>query len=166
MALSLPGYSTRSVSLIVLAAIAGVGLWLFMPFGLGGGAPGGESMPSQLPSMLRLDGAVEAETQGDVVTGLVVPISVRGDQSIDLSSGKLRAETALAETALAAVPADYTVDWLNGNGDQRLDPSEAALLNVDLPDKSSVHPQNPLRLVFVPDNGPALVIEDVLGNAP
>jgi hypothetical protein len=115
--------------------------------------------------MLKLEGAVQVDTQGDVVTGLVVPISVRGDESIDLSSGKLRAETALAETALAAVPATYAVEWQNGNGDQLLDPSESALLNVDLPEESSIHPQNPLRLVFVPDSGPALIIEDVLNNA-
>lgn len=166
MALSAPTYSTRSISLLMLAAFAGIGLWFFMPFGQGGGgAPGGESSSSQLPSMLKLEGAVQFETEGDVVTGLVVPISVRGQEGIDLSTGKLRAETALAETALAAVPATYSVEWLGGNGDQVLDPTETALLNVGLPEKSSVHPQNPLRLVFVPDAGPTLIIEDVLGNA-
>ena len=147
----------------MLAAVAGMALWLFEPWSFGG-SPNGESSPQQLPSMLRLDGGVQVETTGDVVTGLVVPIAVRGDQSVDLSSGKLRAETALAETALAAVPATYTVAWQDGNGDQLLDPGEHALLAVDLPEKSSVHPGNPLRLVFKPESGPTLIIEDVLNR--
>src|SRR3990172_3212360 len=161
MALNPATYSTRSISLIALAAFAGLALWLFEPWSLGG-SPNGESSPQQLPSMLRLDGGIQVETTGDVVTRLVVPIAVRGDQGIDLASGRLRAETALAETALAAVPATYSVEWENGNGDQILDPGESALMTVDLPQRSSVHPDNPLDLVFVPDAGPTLIIEDVL----
>jgi len=163
MALNPATYSTRSISLIALAAFAGLALWLFEPWSLGG-SPNGESSPQQLPSMLRLDGGIQVETTGDVVTRLVVPIAVRGDQGIDLASGRLRAETALAETALAAVPATYSVEWENGNGDQILDPGESALMTVDLPERSSVHPDNPLDLVFVPDAGPTLIIEDVLNR--
>jgi len=163
MALNPATYSTRSISLIALAAFAGLALWLFEPWSLGG-SPNGESSPQQLPSMLRLDGGIQVETTGDVVTRLVVPIAVRGDQGIDLTSGRLRAETALAETALAAVPATYSVEWENGNGDQILDPGESALMTVDLPERSSVHPDNPLDLVFVPDAGPTLIIEDVLNR--
>ena len=163
MALNPATYSTRSISLIALAAFAGLALWLFEPWSLGG-SPNGESSPQQLPSMLRLDGGIQVETTGDVVTRLVVPIAVRGDQGIDLTSGRLRAETALAETALAAVPATYSVEWENGNGDQILDPGESALMTVDLPERSSVHPDNPLDLVFVPDAGPSLIIEDVLNR--
>jgi hypothetical protein len=166
MALNAPTYSTRSISLVMLAAFAGFGLWLLLPFGQGGGStPGGESSPAQLPSMLRVEGAVQVETTGDVVTGLVIPVSLRGDNSIDLSGGRLRAETALAETALAAVPATYSVEWERGNGDQLLDAGETALLHVSLPIDSSIHPQNPLDVVYVPQSGPTLVIEDVLGNA-
>jgi hypothetical protein len=144
-----------------------VALWLLLPFGQGGsGAPGGETSPSQMPAMLRLDGGVQVQTKDDVVTGLVVPISVRGDSGIDLSSGRLRAETSLAETALAAVPATYAIDWNGTNGDLILDPEETALLNVSLPEDSSIHPDNPLDLVFVPNGGPTLIIRNVLGNAP
>ncbi len=165
MALSPTTYSTRSLSLVMIAAFAGLGLWLFAPFGQGsGGSTGGESAPSQLPSILRLNGDVQIQTMGDIVTELVVPISVRGNESIDLSIGKLHAETALAETALAAVPTTYTVEWQSGNADQLLDPGETALLKVTLPENSSVHPDNPLRLVFVPEAGPTLIIEDVLGR--
>jgi len=165
MSLNRATYSTRSISLIALAAFAGLALWLFEPWSLGGGSPsGGESSPQQLPSMLKLDGGVQVETTGDVVTKLIVPIAVRGEEGIDLTSGRLRAETALAETALAAVPATYSVQWENGNGDQVLDPGEHALMTVELPEKSSVHPDNPLDLVFVPDAGPTLIIEDVLNR--
>lgn len=165
MALSPTTYSTRSISLVMLAAFAGLGLWLFAPFGQAtGGSSNGESAPSQLPSMLRVDGDVQVQTSGDAVTQLIVPISVRGSESIDLGTGKLRAETALSETALAAVPTTYAVEWQTGNGDQILDPGESALLTVTLPENSSIHPDNPLRLVFTPNAGPTLIIEDVLGR--
>ena len=165
MALSPTTYSTRSISLVMLAAFAGLGLWLFAPFGqTTGGSSSGESAPSQLPSMLKVDGDVQVQTSGDVVTQLIVPISLHGRESIDLSTGKLRAETALSETALAAVPTTYAVEWQTGNGDQILDPGESALLTVTLPENSSIHPDNPLRLVFTPNAGPTLIIEDVLGR--
>jgi hypothetical protein len=156
-------YSTRAISLVMIAAFVALALWLFAPFGQGsGGAPDGESAPSQLPSMLRVDGPVQVETDGGEVTRLVVPISVRGDDGIDLSSGKLRAETEFSETAIAAVPTTYSVEWQSGNGDEILDPDEKAFLTVDIPSKSNVTADNPLRLVFAPVNGPTLIIEDVL----
>ena len=70
----------------------------------------------------------------------------------------------MADTASAAVPATYTLAWLDGNGDRILDPGEHALLTVDLPAVSTVHPNNPLNLVLKPADGSTLVIEDVLSN--
>jgi hypothetical protein len=110
-------------------------------------------------------GPVQVESADNVVTRLVVPLSVRGDVGIALTdeTGAIRAETELAATAAAAVPATYTLTWQDGNGDDVLDPGETALLTVDLPPRSSVHPDNPLRLVLhTPDHG-SLAIEDVLG---
>lgn len=164
MALSNSSYSTRSMSLVMLAGLAGLGLWLFAPFGFGGSPSGGESSPSQLPALIQVDGPVVTDTNGDDVVGLSVPISVRGDDSIDLSAAKLRAETALADTALAVVPATFDVEWATGNGDFVLDPGEQATLKVALPADSSVSPDNPLDLVFVPSAGPTLVLEDVLSR--
>jgi len=163
MALNAPAYSTRPISLIMLAAFAALAVWLFSPLGQQGGAPSGsESAPSQLPSMLRLDGEPQVETRDGQVTRLVVPISLRGDESIDLSSGKLRAETEFSDTAIAAVPTTFAIEWPSGNGDHLLDPGETALLTIDIPSKSNVTPENPLRLVYTPDSGPTLIIEDVL----
>ncbi len=164
MALSNSSYSTRSISLVMFASLAGLGLWLFAPFGLGGSLGGGESAPSQLPALIQVDGPVVTEANGDDLVGLVVPISVRGNDSIDLAGAKLRAETALAETALAAVPAGFDIEWTAGNSDLVLDPGEQAVLNVELPANSSVRTDNPLDLVFVPVGGPTLIIEDVLSR--
>ena len=88
----------------------------------------------------------------------------RGDEGIALPAiGRVRAETLISESASAAVPATYTVAWLDGNGDSILDPGEHAVLTVDLPPTSSVHPDNPLGLVITArTSGVALVIEDVL----
>jgi len=88
---------------------------------------------------------------------------VRGDQSIDLGGEfDLRAETVMDLGASAAVPATYSIEWLGGNGDNVLDPGEQAVMTVELPAPSSVHPHNPLRLVLKPAQGVNLVIEDVL----
>jgi len=72
----------------------------------------------------------------------------------------------MSESAAAAVPARYSIAWTGGNGDTTLDPGETALLTVDLPSWSSVHPGNPLRLVIKTADGGSLVIEDVLGERP
>ena len=48
--------------------------------------------------------------------------------------------------------------------ESHLDPGEHALLTVDLPAASSIHPDNPLRLVIAEANGANLVIENVLGR--
>ena len=164
MALSTSTYSTRSLSLLLVAALAGIALWLFAPVGFDNGSSGGESAPSQDPALIKVDGPAAVERRGDDVVGLSIPISVRGEQAIDLSGATLRAETALAETALAAVPARYEIAWTAGNGDMVLDPGEAATLNVELPANSSVRATNPLDLVFVPQGGPTLIIEDVLAR--
>lgn len=156
-------FSTRALSLLMIAAFAGIGLWLFLPTGggntLGVQGSGGDSLP---PS-LRVSAQPSVETQGDVVTGLIVPIEVRGDEGISLEGNLvLRAETAMSDTAAAAVPATFTLDWLDGNGDTTLDPGEHAVLTVRLPERTSVHPDNPLRLVLKRDDGALLAIEDVL----
>ena len=164
MALNPPADLTRTVSLLVLAAFAAVAVWLFAPSGggvFGSGTSGGNN--NALPASLRVDGEVQVASQGDVVTKLIVPLTLRGNESIDLGGNfRLRAETAMAETAAASVPATYTLEWLDGNGDSFLDPGECALMTVDLPEVSSVHPQNPLRLVLKPAAGVGLIIEDVL----
>jgi hypothetical protein len=108
---------------------------------------------------------VLVESSDDVVTRLVVPLTVRGDEGIALSEdlGALRAETLLSESAAAAVPATFSLNWLDGNGDGVLDPGEHVEMIVLLPERSSIHPGNPLRLVLKPVEGAALIIEDVLG---
>jgi hypothetical protein len=155
-------YSTRLLSTLMLAAFGAVALWLFAPWGAGldtGGAG------AQLPPSLKVAGTVQVESHDNVVTRLVVPLAVRGNEGIALTdaSGAIRAETEMSATAAAAVPATYTIVWTNGNGDTVLDPGEMALLTVDLPARSSVHPGNPLRLVVHALNGGSLAIEDVLG---
>ena len=169
MALNPATYSTRSMSLVMLAAFAGVALWMFAPWGGqgGGSSPGGSTDASAgLPPSLKVDGQTQVESHSGVVTRLVVPLAVRGDTGIALSddSGAMRAETAMSDTASAAVPVTYSVKWLDGNGDQILDPGEHALLTVDLPAVSTIHPENPLRLVLRPRGGGTLIIENVLSN--
>jgi len=162
MTLNPAASSTRAISLLMLAAFGGLALWLFLPWR--GVASDGVSRGS-LPPSLRVSGEVLVGSNDDVVTRLVVPLSLRGDEGILLTEdlGALRAETVLSESAAAAVPATFTLNWLDGNGDNILDPGEHVELVVTLPERSSVHPGNPLRLVLKPVEGAALVIEDVLG---
>jgi hypothetical protein len=103
----------------MLAAFAGLALWLFAPFGGGqGGGSGsrGDGASAALPPALTVDGVVAVESSDDMVTRLVVPLAVRGDEGIALDAGaRIRAETAMADTALAAVPpgatATATASW-------------------------------------------------------
>ncbi len=169
MVLNPATHSTRSISLLMFAAFAGVALWLFAPVGLGGSGSGsssgnGGSASAALPSSLKVDGAVQVESRDNIVTRLVVPLALRGSQSINLDGGKLRAETAMSDTAAAAVPATYSVTWLDGNGDRMLDAGEHALLTVNLPAVSTVHPGNPLNLVVTAADGSKLTIENVIGK--
>ena len=169
MALNPATYSTRSLSILMFAAFAGAAIWLFAPLGGGGSGSGSGSSGganASLPSSLKVDGTVQVESHNNIVTRILVPLAVRDNQGIALAddSGNLRAETAMADTASAAVPATYTLAWLDGNGDRILDPGEHALLTVDLPAVSTVHPNNPLDLVIKPADGSTLVIEDVLSN--
>ncbi len=154
-------YSTRSLSLLMFAAFAGAAIWLFAPHSFGGS--GGGDASASLPSSLKVDGTVQVQTQGDVVTHLVVPLALRGTEGIRLdASARLTAVTAMSDTASAAVPTMHSVSWLDGNGDDVLDAGEHALLTVDLPATSSVHPGNPLELVLRTSDGSTLTIEDVL----
>jgi hypothetical protein len=167
MTLNPATYSTRSLSFVMLAAFAGVALWLFAPLGQGGsGSSGGSTgAGAAMPSSIRVDGAVQVESHDNVVTRLVVPLAIRGDQGIAFDDGaKLRAETAMADTASAAVPATFDIAWTDGNGDRVLDAGEHAMMTVALPSWSTVHPDNPLRLVLKTPGGSTLAIEDVLGR--
>lgn len=169
MTLNPATYSTRSMSLVMLAAFAGVALWMFAPWGGQGGrdsGPGDATAGAALPPSLKIDGVAHAESHKGVVTRLTLPLAVRGTTgiSLDRDTGSMRAETAMSDSASAAVPVKYSVNWLDGNGDQILDPGEHAVMTVDLPSASIVHPENPLRLVIKTASGGTLVIENVLGN--
>lgn len=169
MTLTPASYSTRSASLLMIAAFAGIALWLFAPAafsGSSGSTAGNGGNSNALPASLKVDGTVQTESHDNIVTRLVVPLAVRGRQGITLTddSGKLSAQTAMAETASAAVPATYTLAWLDGNGDRILDPGEHAELTVELPAVSTIHPENPLNLVIKPADGSTLIIEDVFGH--
>ncbi len=167
MVLNPATYSTRSVSFLMLAAFAGVALWFFAPIGLGGSGSGSSSnggASAALPPSLKVDGTVQVESHDGTVTRLVVPLALRGSQGIDLDGGKLRAETAMSDTAAAAVPATYAISWLDGNGDRILDAGEHAVLTADLPATSTVHPGNPLNLVIKTSDGSSLTIENVIGQ--
>jgi hypothetical protein len=160
-----PVYSTRALSSLFIAAAAGIALWMFVPAisgsSFGSGSGGGDN--AALPASLKVDGTVSTESTDGVVTRLVVPLAVRGDNGIELGGDfQMRAETYMSESASAAVPATYAIEWVGGNGDTMIDPGEKAVLTVDLPAPSSVHPENPLRLVLKPATGVSLVIEDVL----
>jgi hypothetical protein len=159
-----PVYSTRALSSLFIAAAAGIALWMLLPAITGSsfnGSGGGDN--AALPASLKVDGTVSTESTDGVVTRLVVPLAVRGGNGIELGGDfRMRAETFMSDSASAAVPATYAIEWLSGNGDTMLEPGEQAVLTVDLPAPSSVHPENPLRLVLKPTVGVNLVIEDVL----
>lgn len=156
-----PLYSTRGLSAILVAAFAGVALWLFVP--AFNGTPVGDSSPSQQPSLLQVEGdvSVTSDEAGDIVS-ILISVTVHGDQSVNLNDYKVRAESALAETALAAVPATFLVEERSGNGDGLLDPGETAVLSVTLASHSSIGTDNPLDIVFTSATGPTLIIDDVL----
>lgn len=159
--LSSPAYSTRHVSFLMLAAFAGIALWLFAPWDAGSNlAPDGNAA---LPPSLHVDGPVDVTSEDGIVRRIIVPLAVRGDDGIVLGGGAtVRAETFMSDSAAAAVPATHSILWSDGNGDDRLDPGEHAVLTVDLPARTSVHPENPLRLVVKPVDSMPLVIEDIL----
>ena len=153
---------TRAMTLLMLAFFGGVAIWLFQPFGSHQNDWNGLGSAA-LPPSLRVDGDVNVTTDGNVVTRLEVPLALRGDDGILLTQdGRLHAETLLGEGASAAVPATYTVSWPQGDGDDILEPGEHAILTVDLPQHSSIHPGNPLDLVLKPVTGDSLRIADVL----
>lgn len=153
---------TRALMLIAAAAFFAAALWLFLPAARDASWAGGSGRAS-LPPSLRVDGEVTVQSTDGVVTSLTVPLSVRGDDPIVLTEGgRLHASTFMSETAAAAVPSTYSVAWLDGNGDEMLDPGEHAVLTVDLPYPSPVRAGNPLELIVRPVEGMPLVIEDVL----
>lgn len=153
---------TRAMTLLMLAFFGGVALWLFQPWG-SQSTDWNVAGNAALPPSLRVAGDVTVTTEGDAVTRLEVPLALRGEDGIALTEdGRLRAETLLGEGASAAVPAIYTVTWQQSDGDEILEPGEQALVTVDLPARSGIHPGNPLALVLKPVGGNSLRIEDVL----
>jgi flagellin-like protein len=149
---------TRTIAMLTLAAFAAITVWMFAPSG-GDTSWGGTDSTASLAPSLAVDGEVQVTSAGDSVTQLVVPLAVRGEDGILLTEGRrLHATTVMSESASAAVPADYSVAWSNGNGDEVLDPGEQAVLTVDLPSPSSVHPGNPIDLIIRPVEGVALTV--------
>jgi hypothetical protein len=155
-------FSTRPVSLLLMAAFVGVGLWMFQPWTGAQSASPGQGSDAPLPPSLRVDGPVQVTSDANVVRHLVVPLALRGEQGISLDGATLRAETEMSATAAAAVPAGYSLNWLDGNGDSVIDAGEHVELMVDLPAVTSVHPDNPLTLVFRTTDGGSLSLVDVL----
>lgn len=152
---------TRAFLVLVAVAIAGMALWLYAPADTNwlGSSDGGASSVSAL----EVDGTVDVVSENGMVSRLMVPLSVSGDERILLTEGRrLHASTFMSETAAAAVPAKYTLAWLDGNGDEFLDPGEHAVLSVDLPVPSPVRAENPMELIIRPVDGLPLVIRDVL----
>jgi hypothetical protein len=154
-------FPARSLLIVAAAAVIGMALWLYAPAitSIRGGSDG----RAALPASLQVDGTVEVISANGMVSRVVVPLSVRGDDPILLTEGRrLHASTFMSDTAAAAVPAQYTLEWLDGNGDDFLDPDEHAVLTVDLPVPSPVRPENPMELIIRPVDGVPLVIHDVL----
>jgi hypothetical protein len=142
------------------AALLALAMWALLP-GFSPSWPGDGN--ASLPASLRVDGTVEATTSQGSVSRLVVPLAVRGDAPMLLTEdGRLHASTFMSESAAAAVPSTYTLEWLDGNGDEFLDPGEHAVLTVDLPVPSPVRAENELEIIIRPVVGAPLVIEDVL----
>ena len=157
----------RPLSLAVVGALLTFGLWLFVPWGRidsSFSSSGGSDNNVAVASSLKTDGPPQIESHDNVITRLVVPISVSGSDGVRLPErdGALRAETSLSDSAAATAPGTYGVDWLDGNGDDVLDPGEHAQLIVDLPARSSIHPANPLRLVLHTADGGSLPVEHVI----
>jgi hypothetical protein len=162
MTFPLPSALTlRPLWIVVAAAMLGMTLWLYSP--AASGLLGGGASDASLPSSLQVNGEVEVVADGGMVSRLIVPLAVRGNEPILLTEGRrLHASTFMSDTAAAAVPARYSLSWLDGNGDEFLDPGEHAVLTVDLPVPSPVRPENPMELIIRPVEGVPLVIHDVL----
>jgi hypothetical protein len=151
----------RTLWLACVAILAALAVWLFVPGGRAPSLTGGGD--AALPPSLMVDGAVSATSENGSVVRLEVPLAVRGDDRIRLTQdGRIHAVTYMAETASAAVPATYTLSWLNGNGDEFLDLGEHAVLTAQLPAGSLVTAENPAKLVIKPVDSTPLTIEDVL----
>jgi hypothetical protein len=148
-----------NIIVALAAAFAALAVWAFAPSG-GDTHWGSTDGSASLPPSLAVDGEVAVTTSGGSVTRLVVPLAVRGDDGIRLTKGnRLHASTFMSDTAAAAVPAEYTVTWTNGNGDEMLDPGEQAVLTVDLPSPSSVREGYPLELIIRPVEGIMLTVQ-------
>lgn len=153
-------HPARIAFMLMFAALAAILVWMFLPGGDSNWTPPGDAA---LPPSLRVDGAVSVTETDGVVTALDVPLAVRGEDGIRLmDDGKVHASTVMGEGASSVVPAVYTVTWLDGNGDETLDPGEHAVLHVELAPNTTVHPGNPLDLIVRPVDSAPLTIEGVL----
>jgi hypothetical protein len=160
MVLRPAAHSTRPISLLLIAALAAAGLWMLAPWGASFGA-GGIGSDAPRPEIVAGDD-VQVTAEAGIVRRLVVPVTLHGSDGIALGDGAGRAETAMSDTAVAAVPVTYTVQWTSADDDGVLEPGEQATITVELPTSTSVLPHNPLDLVLKPTAGGTLVIEDVL----
>jgi hypothetical protein len=150
----------RTLWLASIAVLLAAALWLFWRDGAPIWTGSGDAA---LPPSLKVDGAVTSTVQDGAVIQIRVPLTLRGSDAIHLvQDGRIHAVTYMAETASAAVPATYDVEWLDGNGDEFLDADEHVVMTVDLPAGSPVTVENPAKLVIKPIDSMPLTIEGVL----
>lgn len=153
--------SIRTLWLVAIAGMTALSLWLLLPGN--GGSPWSDDGIASLPPSFKVDGTVRSSSSNGAVVRLEVPLALRGTDAIRLTEGgRIHAVTYMADTASAAIPATYTLSWINGNGDEFLDPGERALLVVDLPEGSLLTAENPAKLVIKPVDAAPLTIEGVL----
>jgi hypothetical protein len=150
---------SRTMTLLALAAFAAAAFWFAQPWRHVSSALPGFGTDAPMAAALHVDGQPQVDTQDGIVRHLVVPVVNDGGESIDFTDARLRAETVMGEGAAAAVPADYSITWSGGRGDNVLRSGEQATLDVTLPAKTSVYPDNPLALVFTTPDGQAWRID-------
>jgi hypothetical protein len=163
MAMSSPTLRIRTLTFIAAAMLAGVALWLAAPWGSAGSNSTGGGHVAITYGSMDVSGPVQVETVAGSVVRLVVPVTVGEGDAMELgsASGALHAETALADTAAAAVPGTYTLEWLSGEP-LTLSPGDSLLITAELPEGSNVFPDNPARLVLRPASDVRIVVPDVL----
>ena len=158
-----------SSRLLMLAAFAGVALWMFAPWGGRAATPAGARRLAELPPSLKVDGTVQVESHDNVVTRLVVPLAVRGNDGHRPDRRQRRAsraETAMSDDGMRPRCRRRTPSvWLDGNGDNVLDPGEHGAADGRPSGAARPCTREPAAAGHArPPNGGSLVIEDVLGT--
>jgi hypothetical protein len=149
-------HPARIAFMLLFAAFAAILVWMFLPGGDSNWTP-----PRRAAAFAARRWGCECATAD--TSKLDVPLAVRGEDGIRLmDDGKVHASTVMGEGASSVVPAVYAVTWLDGNGDETLDPGEHAILHVELAPNTTVHPGNPLDLIVRPVDSAPLTIEGVL----